>query len=234
MDTTQFTRRNVKMAALENKGPLEWDQQEVREYETGTAKGVLYLDGKGVAWSGLTSVKQSPDGAEPNDFYADNIKYLSIESAENFKGTIEAYTYPDEFSECDGSKAFAPGVKIGQQRRRSFGLVYSTIVGNAELGIDYGEKLHIIYNAKVSPSERAYTTVNDSPEPLNLSWAFSTTPAVSKLEGVRPTSYICIELHKLGKDVKKALLDKLYGTEGAQATLPPIDELLEIVKKTEI
>lgn len=213
------------------KGPIQWDQEGKHYYETGTAKGVLFPNGgAGVAWNGLTSVKQSPDGAEPNDFYADNIKYISIESAENFKGSIEAYTYPDEFAECDGSKQFAAGVTVGQQGRKPFGLVYSTIVGNDTDGVDYGEKLHIIYNAKVSPSERAYQTVNDSPEPINMSWSFSTTPVVSQLEGVKPTSYICVELHKLGDDKRKALLDTIYGTADKAAALPKLDELLGMLK----
>lgn len=213
------------------KGPIKWDQASEHYYETGTSKGVLFPNGgTGVAWNGLTSVKQSPDGAEPNDFYADNIKYISIESAENFKGSIEAYTYPDEFSECDGSKQFAAGVTVGQQGRKPFGLVYSTVVGNDTQGVDYGEKIHIIYNAKVSPSERAYQTINDSPEPINMSWSFSTTPVVSNLDGVKPTSYICVELHKLGGDLQKKLTDKLYGTADTEPTLPPLDELLTLLK----
>ena len=154
---------------------LVWDAVGERLYETGTSNGVLFVqDAKGgypvgVAWNGLISAKQSPDGAEPNDIYADNMKYLSLTSAENFKGSIEAYTYPEEFAQCDGSAAAAPGVYLGQQPRKPFALVYSTIVGNDTEYEAHGEKLHIIYNAKASPSERSYETVGDTPNALTFS-----------------------------------------------------------------
>ena len=163
---------------------LTWDAVGERLYETGTKKGVVFVQndagvfGAGVAWNGLTSVKQSPDGAEETPIYADDIKYLSLSSAENFKGTIEAYTYPEEFAACDGSAEVVAlsGVYAGQQERKTFAMVYSTVVGNDVQGNDYGEKLHIVYNAKVSPSERAYETINDTPAALTFSWGFTTIP----------------------------------------------------------
>ena len=158
---------------------LQWDQVGQRLYETGTSKGVLFVQndsgayGTGVAWNGLQSVKKANDGAEATPLYADNMKYIELMSAENLKGSIDAYTYPEEFEACDGSAAVNPGVYVGQQTRKPFGLVYSTIVGNDTKGNRYGEKLHIIYNAKVSPTERAYETVNEDPTALTFSWEFS-------------------------------------------------------------
>lgn len=218
---------------------LIWDAIGTREYETGTSKGVLFLqkpDGtydKGVAWSGLTAVKQSPDGAEDTAIYADNIKYLSMQSAENLKGTVEAYTYPDEFAECDGSAEIllASGVYAAQQARKPFGLVYSTIIGNDTLGNDYGEKLHIVYNAKVSPSERSYETVNDSPAAITFSWGFSTTPV--SVEGIpalkRPTSYITVDSTKVNLAKFNAIKDLVYGTVALESKMPSLAELLAIV-----
>ena len=161
---------------------LLWDQAGERVYETGTSKGVLFVQdetgayGTGVAWNGLVSVKKSPDGAEETPVYADNMKYLSLFSAENLKGSIDAFTYPEEFEECDGSAQVHPGVYVGQQTRKPFGLAWTTIVGNDTQGNAYGEKIHIIYNSKVSPAERAYETVNESPSTITFSWNFTTTP----------------------------------------------------------
>lgn len=214
---------------------LQWDQEGQKLYETGTSKGVLFTKdatGKssGVAWNGLISVKQSPDGAEPTDLYADNIKYLSLESAENFKGSIDAYTYPDEFAACDGSAQITKGVTVGQQPRRQFDLVYSTIVGSDQEGGEYGEKLHIIYNAKATPSEKSYETINDSPTAITFSWSFTTVPVVSALEGVKPTAYVCINLHEIDETTKEVLLDTIYGTDELPAELPRLDALLTMLK----
>lgn len=214
---------------------LVWDEVGKREFETGTSKGVLFPQGptgaygEGVAWSGLVSVKQSPDGAEETPVYADNIKYLSLLSAENFKGTIDAITYPEEFEACDGSAELVAdsGVYAGQQERKPFGLVYSTVVGNDTQGIDYGEKIHIIYNAKVSPSERAYETINETPSALTFSWAFSTIPA--SVEGTllkRPTAHLTIDTTKADETALAALRDAIYGTASTPSELPSIAEIL--------
>lgn len=218
---------------------LKWDEIGKRLYENGTSHGVLYTlndEGKyntGVAWNGLTSVKQSPDGAEETAIYANDHKYLSMLSAENFKGTIEAYTYPDEFMECDGSKELTKGVYAGQQTRKPFGLVYSTIIGNDVKGEAYGEKIHVIYQAKVSPSSREYETINDEPDALTFSWEFSATPSDvgSELDakGVRPTSYLAIDTTKLEEATVKKIKDKLYGTELEEAALPTIEEFVELI-----
>lgn len=219
---------------------LIWDALGERLYETGTSHGVLFpIDAKGVyengvAWNGLVSVKQSPDGAEESPIYANDHKYLSITSAENFKGSIEAFTYPDEFMACDGSKELNPGVYAGQQTRKPFGLVYSTIIGNDTEGNDHGEKIHVIYNSKVAPSSRDYSTVNEQTEPLNFSWEFSTTPAdvSEKLRelGIKPTAYIGIDCTKLTPEQVKALKDTIYGTEAEEAKMPTIDELIELTR----
>lgn len=213
---------------------LVWDESGKRLYETGTNQGALYVQNalggyeEGVAWNGLVAVRQSPDGAEETPIYADNIKYLAMQSAENFKGTVEAYTYPDEFGECDGSAEVASGVHVGQQTRKAFGLVYSTIVGNDTLGNDYGEKLHVIYNAKVAPSERAYETLNDTPNAITFSWEFSTTPVSIAKEGIKPSAYLTFDSTKMDAGKFKAIKDKLYGTEALEATLPTPDELITL------
>ena len=160
---------------------LSWDKSGERFYETGVKNGVLYVQNagaypKGVAWNGLTAVTESPSGAEATPLYADDIKYLELTSEEEFGGTIEAYTYPDEFAECDGSAELATGVKISQQKRKAFGLVYKTTLGNDEEGNDHGYKLHLVYGCKAAPSEKAYATINDSPEAITFSWEFTTTP----------------------------------------------------------
>lgn len=201
---------------------LSWDTIGERYYETGVDKGVLYVwdstnntYGKGVAWNGLTSVSEKPSGAEATALYADNIKYLNLISNEEFGATIEAYTYPDEFAECDGSKAIATGVIAGQQKRKKFALSYQTKLGNDTDGNDYGYKIHIIYGCMAAPSERGYSTINDSPEAITFSWEITTTPEEVGT-GFRPTACITIDASKyIENGVKKpklvALENKLYG-----------------------
>ena len=198
---------------------IVWDKAAEHFYETGVDHGVLYPQketgeyDKGVAWNGLTAVTESPSGAEATDLYADNIKYLSLLSAETFAATIEAYTYPDEFATLDGSGELSTGVMIGQQARSAFGLCYRTQVGNDVKGSDYGYKLHIIYGAKASPSEKAYSTINDSPEAITFSWELSTTPVA--VEGFKPTASLVIDSTKVGAEKMAKLEAKLYGTDGA-------------------
>jgi hypothetical protein len=212
---------------------LAWDQTGERTYETGTSKGVLFVQDTttggyktGVAWNGLQSVKKSPDGAEETAIYADNMKYLSLFSAENLKGSIDAYTYPDEFEACDGSSEVNPGVFVGQQNRVPFGLAYTTIVGNDTKGNAYGEKIHLIYNAKVSPAERAYETVNDTPNALSMSWNYTTTPVDLSDVNLDPAAGIVIDKSKVSASAWAALTDKLYGTAAAEPTLPTIQEVI--------
>lgn len=216
---------------------LKWDVIGKREYETGTSKGVLFPQletgnyDKGVAWSGLVAVKQSPDGAEETPIYADNIKYLSLMSAENFKGSIEAFTYPEEFEACDGSKAIGEGVYAGQQNRQQFGLVYSTIVGNDTEGNAYGEKMHFIYNARVSPSARDYETVNDTPNAITFSWDFTTTPvAVDDIAILdNPTAYIVADSTKMAEGKMEALKEMVYGESAEESKMPTIDEVITLL-----
>ena len=200
---------------------LTWDKTGERYYETGVKQGVLYpiqTDGKyskGVAWNGLISVTESPSGAEATPLYADDIKYLNLISNEEFGATIEAYTYPDEFYECDGSAALADGVMIGQQKRKTFGLCYKTTVGNDVDGNDYGYKLHLIYGCLAAPSEKGYNTINDSPEAITFSWEVSTTPV--SVKGFKPTSQITIDSTKIAEAKKTKLAeleDILYGKDG--------------------
>lgn len=215
---------------------LVWDKTGERLYETGTSKGVLFVQDdngdyeEGVAWNGLVSVKQNNDGAEPTDLYADNIKYLSLMSAENHKGSIDAFTYPEEFEECDGSAAINPGVYIGQQTRKQFGLVYCTIVGNDTLGNAYGEKMHFVYNAKVSPSERSYETVNEDPEAITFSWEYSTTPVELSELGLDPSAGITISKTEVGEAKYKELQDLVYGTEETEPSMPSIAEIITLTK----
>lgn len=215
---------------------LKWDQVGERLYETGTSKGVLFVQDdlgayeSGVAWNGLISVKKTPDGAEENALHADNMKYLSLMSAENLKGSIDAYTYPDEFEECDGSASVHPGVYVGQQTRKPFGMTYNTIVGNDTKGNSYGEKLHIIYNAKVSPSERAYETVNDDPDAITFTWDFSTTPVDLSDIGLEPSAGITISKVEVGDAVWKKLIDKIHGTEEEEPTLPTLQEVIAMTQ----
>lgn len=215
-------------------GRIEWDKTGERFYETGTDRGVLYVQDdkgtypKGVVWNGLTAVTESPGGAEATDLWADNIKYASIRSAETFGGTIESYIYPEEFMECDGQKEAVKGVYVGQQNRKSFGLCYRTLVGNdTNTDSDDGYKLHLVYGADASPSEKAYQTVNDSPEAISLSWEFSTTPV--NVTGMKPTSLIVVDSLKVAKDKLTALEDVLYGSESNEARLPLPDEVLTIL-----
>jgi hypothetical protein len=208
---------------------LVWDQVGERRYETGVDHGVLYRpNGAGVyntgfAWNGLTSITESPSGAEANPQYADNIKYLNLISTEEFSATLEAFTYPDEFAECDGTGVPLPGIAIGQQTRQMFGLCYRTKVGDDLNGQDAGYKLHLIYGALASPSEKAYATVNDSPEPINFSWEMTTTPvAVGTISGVtyKPTASLVIDSTVVDADSLAALEELLYGTVGTDPSLP--------------
>lgn len=211
---------------------LVWDKTGERLYETGVSHGVLYVQDStgaypaGVAWNGLTAVTESPSGAEATPLYADDIKYLELRSAEEFGATIEAYTYPKEFEACDGSAELAEGVTIGQQDRKAFGLCYRTIVGNDVKKNDLGYKLHLIYGATASPSEKGYQTVNDSPEAITFSWEVTTTPI--NVDGFKPTSSLTIDSTKVNETKLAALEAKLYGTESAEATLPTPDEVAAI------
>lgn len=216
---------------------LVFDKTGERFYETGTSHGVLYPQDtkgeypKGVVWNGLISVTESPGGAESNDMYADDIKYASLRSAETFGATIEAYTYPDEFMECDGSKEVAPGVTIGQQNRNPFGFCYRTVIGNDTASdVDDGYKLHLIYNATASPSEKGYQTINDSPEAITFSWEIETTPV--NIEGYKPTAAITINSLKVDATKLEELETILYGSTDAEARMPLPDEIIEMFKGT--
>ena len=213
---------------------IVWDKTGERYYETGVKQGVLYpiqSDGrytKGVAWNGLTAVTESPSGAEATPLYADDIKYLNLISNEEFGCTIEAYTYPDEFAECDGSAALAAGVMIGQQKRKIFGLSYRTAFGNDVDGTDHGYKLHLVYGCLAAPSEKAYATINDSPEAITFSWEVTTTPV--SVTGFKPTSQITIDSTKVKAEKLTALEEILYGKDGESETateprLPLPDEI---------
>jgi hypothetical protein len=212
---------------------LTWDNVGDRRYETGVDHGVLYQIDEtgayvdGVPWNGLTTVTESPSGAESNKQYADNIVYVNLLSAEEFGGTIEAFTYPDEFGQNDGSEELAPGVLVGQQGRRPFGLAYRTLMGNDIDGQDHGYKLHLVYGATASPSEKAYATVNDSPEAAALSWEFSTTPI--SVTDRKPTSLLTIDSTMTDPDVLEQLEDILFGTEADDARLPSPDEVIALV-----
>lgn len=211
---------------------LVWDDTGKHLFETGVQKGVLYPQDKGtypkgVVWNGLSSVTESPSGAESNPIYADDIKYLNLVSAEEFGATIEAYTYPDEFAKCDGSAEISPGILIGQQERQKFGLCYRTVLGNDTEGNAYGYKLHIIYNATASPSEKQYQTINDSPEAITFSWELSTTP--TNVEGHKPTASLVIDSTKVDETKLKKLEDKLYGTESTEASLPTPNEIIALL-----
>ena len=214
---------------------LVWDKTGDRLYETGVKNGVLYIPtagvySKGVAWNGLTAVTESPSGAEATALYADDTKYLSLMSAEEFGATIEAYTYPDEFAACDGSAELADGVMIGQQNRSTFGLCYKTTIGNDTEGNDHGYKLHIIYGAQAKPSERAYASINDSPEAITFSWEITTTPV--NVTGAKPTASLVIDSTKADPSKLAALEDILYGKDGDPANeprLPLPDEIKSLM-----
>lgn len=212
---------------------LAWDTTGQRFFELGVDHGVLYpYDSttssypRGVAWNGLTSVNESPEGAEPNDMWADNMKYATIRSTETFGGTIEAYTYPDEFELCDGSATIATGVTIGQQNRSSFGLSYRTRIGN-DVNDELGYKLHLVYGATASPSEKSYETINDSPDAITFSWEFDTTPVA--VSGHKPTSLITIDSTKADPTALASLLVILQGGENSEARLPLPDEVMRIM-----
>lgn len=212
---------------------LVWDQTGERIYETGVKNGVLYVQGvggtydKGVAWNGLTAVTESPSGAEATPLYADDIKYLNLMSNEEFGATIEAYTYPEEFAECDGSASIATGIYIGQQARKTFGLSYRTVIGNDVDSNDYGYKLHLIYGALAAPSEKAYATINDSPEAITFSWEITTTPV--NVKGFKPTASVTIDSTKVDAEKLAALEAILYGTEEKEARLPLPDEIVTLM-----
>lgn len=227
---------------------LVWDREGEHFYETGTDHGVLYPYsdtvvtgtqshyGPGVAWNGLTGFTASPEGAEANNIYADNIKYLVLRSAEDFKATITAYTYPEEFEECNGAKAATDGVYFGQQKRKSFGFCCRTIVGNDTQLDAHGYKLHLVYGASASPSEKAYATVNDSPEAIEFSWEVDTIPVSEGLPtGFQPTAYITIDTTKLsqqGKTNLTTLEGKLFGTDNTDPYLPMPAEVISIMTAT--
>mgnify|MGYP001771182973 CR=1 FL=1 len=211
---------------------LIWDAVGDRLYETGVRQGVLYpmSNGtypKGVAWNGLTAITESPSGAEPTPLYADDIKYLNLLSAEEYAATVEAYTYPDEFAECDGSATLASGVTIGQQPRKTFGLCYRTVLGNDTENDNHGYKLHIIYGAMAAPSEKAYESINDSPEAITFSWELSTTPV--NVTGFKPTASITIDSTKVAEGKMAALEKVLYGDGDTEARLPLPDEIKTIM-----
>lgn len=201
---------------------IKWDQTGERYYETGVSKGVLYpysnnAYAKGVAWNGLINVSESPEGAEATPLYADNIKYLNLMSAEEFKATIEAYTYPDEFAACNGEASLEQGVSIGQQKRSQFGLSYQTKIGN-DVDSELGYKIHLVYGALAAPSEKAYATVNDSPEAITFSWEISTTPV--EVPGFKPTASLVIDSTKVDPTKLAEFEKKLYGDETNEAALP--------------
>ena len=222
---------------------LVWDKTGEHFYETGVKNGVLYpmsASGtypKGVAWNGLTAITESPSGAEATALYADDIKYLNLMSNEEFGATVEAYTYPDEFAECDGSASLTEGVYIGQQARKTFGLCYRTTLGNDSKGNDYGYKLHIIYGAMASPSEKAYSTINDSPDAITFSWELTTTPVA--VANFKPTASLTIDSTKVDPQKLASLEEILYGKDGTgedhstgavDPRLPLPDEIANIMK----
>lgn len=221
---------------------LIWDKAGEHQYETGVDRGVLYVYdktkkayGKGVAWNGLTTVTESPSGAEASAFYADNHKYLSLLSAEEYGATIEAYTYPEEFEACNGAAELSTGVLVGQQPRSTFAFAYRTLIGNDQDGNEAGYKLHIVYGCLASPSEKSHATVNDSPEPVTFSWTISTTPIT--VPGMKTTATIEIDSTKVDASKLKTIEDTLYGTdatsgehptEGTEPTLLMPEDLIKI------
>lgn len=226
---------------------LKWDQIGEKYYETGVKNGVLYVQDskgaypKGVAWNGLTAVTESPSGAEATPLYADDIKYLELRSAEEFGGTIEAYYYPDEFAECDGSAKLVDGVTIGQQARKAFGFCYRTAIGNDTDKTDKGYKLHIVYGATASPSEKGYTSINDNPEAITFSWEFTTTPESATVgDKTYTTATVTIDSTKVDATKLTTLEATLYGTDGTgegtgtgtEAMLPSLEEVLTILGVT--
>ena len=211
---------------------LTWDETGARLYETGVRMGVLYPQAaggnypKGIAWNGLTAVNENPSGAEANKQYADDINYLNLYSAEEFGCTIEAFTYPEEFAECDGSAEVADGVYIGQQDRKAFGFCYRTVVGNDVQNDAYGYKLHLVYGCKASPSSKGYQTINNSPEAINFSWEVTTTPV--NVKDHKPVATLTIDSTKVDSAKLTALEEKLYGSESTEAQLPLPDKIIEM------
>lgn len=210
---------------------LVWDAVGERFYETGVSKGVLYRPTAGVydigvAWNGLTAVTDSPSGAEPSPVYADNIKYLNLMSVEEHGGTIEALTYPDEFAECDGIATPNPGVSVGQQNRGLFGLCWRTEVGNDVDGVDHAYKLHLVYGAQAQPSEKAYNTINDSPEATPFSWEYTTTPV--NVTGLKPSAKITVDSREVSTANMAALEAILYGDASNEPRLPLPDEVITL------
>jgi len=213
---------------------LVWDEVGSRFFETGVKNGVLYVqneDGSyanGVVWNGLTAVTESPSGAEATPLYADDMKYVVLYSAEEFGATVEAYTYPEEFEQCDGSASLAEGVSIGQQLRKSFGLVYKTVVGNDVKGQELGYKIHIIYGAKAAPSEKAFATINDSPEAVTFSWELSTIAVPAN--GFKPTATMVFDSTKMEPEKLAIIEEALFGSEAEEAKLPLPDEIMQMLK----
>ena len=212
---------------------LTWDDTGKRFFETGLDRGVLYVMengayGKGVAWNGLTSVSESPEGAELTELWADGIKYANMRSAEDMKATVEAYTYPEEFEACDGTASIADGVTVGQQKRATFALCYRTLVGNDQEGTEKGYKIHIIYGATVSPSQKQYQTVNDSPEAITFSWELSTTPV--SVSGLKTTALVVIDSTKIDSAKLKLIEAKLYGDSSEEPTVLLPDEISALIK----
>ena len=216
---------------------LAWNKIGTKTYETGVDRGVLYVRGEdgtypeGVAWQGVTNISESPSGAEPSPLYADNIKYLNLMSVEELGATIEAYTYPDEFAVCDGSAELSKGISIGQQDRETFGLCYRTIVGNDTVGNEHGYKIHIIYGALASPSEKGYETINDSPDAITFSWELTTTPV--EVTGFKPTASVTIDSTKCDATKVAELEAILYGSGDTEARLPLPDEIITIIGEGE-
>ena len=216
---------------------LVWDKTGERFYETGVQKGVLYLQdesgaySKGVAWNGLTAVTESPSGAEATALFADDTKYLELRAAEDFGATLEAYTYPEEFEACDGSANLVDGINIGQQDRIPFGLCYRTVLGNDVKQNTFGYKLHLIYGCTASPSEKAYSTINDSPEAVTFSWELTTTPI--EVEGFKPTATIVIDSSKVAPELLAAIESKLYGSDGEDPCMPTPNEIKALAASLE-
>lgn len=209
-----------------------WDQTGERRFEQGVDRGVLYIPNNGVydmgyAWNGLTGVTEAPSGAEASSVYADNIKYLSLVAAEEFGGTIEAFTYPDQFGQCDGTAAPATGLTIGQQARKPFGFSYRTLVGNDVAGSELGYKIHLVYGALAAPSEKPYSTVNDSPEAVGFSWTFTTSPV--GVTGYKPTAILTIDSTKVSASALTNIENAIYGTVGTEPRLPLPDEIIAII-----
>lgn len=221
---------------------ITWDDIGKKTYETGVKKGVLYKTDstgaytKGVAWNGLSSVDENPTGAESTEIYADDIKYLDIIGVEKFEATIGAYSYPDEFGECDGSKELLPGIFIGQQNRVPFAFSYVTTYGNDVKLNEYGYKLHIIYGAKATPSQKTYNSINENPDAINFSWSIKSTPVPVTVkvdeQELKPTSCIVLDSTKVSKDIMKKIEDILYGTEDTDPKLPLPDEIFTLAGGT--